>query len=115
MLSTVLECLPHPALIVDAERRVRAANALLRARFPAGRRLIGAHCFEILHGRTRRCRMGEGLCPLDTCLRAGEPAHAVHSHAAPEGFRREGALVQPIRDDAGRVVACLTTLRRASA
>jgi hypothetical protein len=34
-------------------------------------------------------------------------------HASRDGSRRDRVVVQPIRDAAGAVIACLTTLRRA--
>jgi PAS domain-containing protein len=112
-LSAVLEGLPQAALIVDRRHRVRAANARFRARFPHGRALIGAHCFELLHGRTRPCAESDGPCPLDACLRRAAAPHALHVHAAQDGWRREVTLVEPIHDAAGTVIACLATLRSA--
>jgi PAS domain-containing protein len=113
-LSSILECLPEAAFVVDRQRRLRGANARFRARFPPGRKLIGVRCFELLHGRTRPCRAGDDGCPLDACLRGAARQSRVHLHALRDGWRREAALVRPIHDDAGAVVACLTTLRRAA-
>ncbi len=110
-LSALLESLPGPALLVDLGRRVRAVNAAFRARVPRPGGTVDAHCYELLHGRRRRCASSKGhRCPLDLCVGTGAPVVAVHSHVAGRRTRRERALLRPLVDGDGKVVACLATL-----
>ena len=109
-LSALLESLPCPALIVDRRRRVRAVNATLRARVPGPMVTEGLRCYELLHGRHRRCPSKKQACPLDQCLETGDPVPAVHSHVVGRRTRRERILLRPLVEDDGQVVACLATL-----
>lgn len=109
-LSALLESFSGPALLVDLKRRVRAVNAAFRARIPRRGAVIDAHCFELLHGRRRRCASKSHRCPLELCAGTGAPVVAFHAHVA-EGRRyAEQTLLRPLLDDDGTVVACLATL-----
>lgn len=115
-LSAILECFPYPALIVDLRRRIRAANRLFRDSLPEQvADVIGRRCYDVLHGRQRRCDRRNTPCPLDACRREAPLTPAIHMHAGRDAGRRDRVVVQPIRDAAGAVVGCLTTLRRADA
>jgi transcriptional regulator of acetoin/glycerol metabolism len=109
-LSALLESLPGPALLVDLKRRVRAVNAAFRARIPGLSATRDAHCFELLHGRRRRCSAKAHPCPLDLCVGSGAPVVAFHSHVTGRRTGLEQALLRPLVGDDGKVVACLATL-----
>jgi DNA-binding NtrC family response regulator len=109
-LSALLESLPGPALLVDLKRRVRAVNAAFRARIPSPGDTGDAHCFELLHGRRRRCLSTRHPCPLDLCVGTRASVVAFHSHIRGRRKGIEQALLRPLVDDAGNVVACLATL-----
>jgi PAS domain-containing protein len=113
-LSAILECFPYPALIVDVRRCIRAVNRLFRESLPdSALGPVGRRCYDVLHGRQRRCDARNAPCPIDACQREAPLTPPVHMHASRDGWRRDRVVVQPIRDAAGAVVACLTTLRRA--
>ena len=107
-LNALLESFACPALIVDPDRRVRAANDALRAGVETEREVVGSWCFEVLHGRRRPCGGRNQICPLEACVRTGTVVPAIHSHPPGVGDR---ILLRPIRDDDGAIVACLATLR----
>ena len=107
-LNALLESFTCPALIVDPDRRVRAANEALRAGVESEHEVVGRRCFEVLHGRQRPCGGRHQVCPLDACVRTGAVVPAIHSHPPGVGDR---ILLRPIRDDDGAIVACLATLR----
>jgi two-component system response regulator HydG len=110
-LSALLESFPGPALLVDLKRRVRAVNAAFRARIPGPGTMADAHCFALLRGRRRRCVSKSHRCPLELCAGTGAPVVAVHAHVGEEPGYPEQALLRPLFDDDGTVVACLATLQ----
>jgi transcriptional regulator of acetoin/glycerol metabolism len=110
-LSALLESFPGPALLVDLKRRVRAVNGAFRARIPRRGATSEAHCFELLHGRRRRCASKGHRCPLELCADTGGPVVAFHGHVAGGRTYPEQTLLRPLVDDHGKVVACLATLR----
>lgn len=107
-LNALLESFTCPALIVDPDHRVRAANEALRAGVESEHDVVGRACFEVLHGRRKPCGERHQVCPLDACVRTGAVVPAIHSHPPGVGDR---ILLRPIRDDDGAIVACLATLR----
>ena len=109
-LNALLESFTSPALIIDPDYQVRAANEALREGVGPEREVIGGRCFEVLHGRQKPCGGRNQVCPLDACVRTGTVVPAIHSHPPGVGDR---ILLRPIRDDDGVVVACLATLRGA--
>jgi hypothetical protein len=111
-LSAVLAAFPWPALIVGADRRIRAVNSAFQSRLQPGRNAVGAHCYEVLHARRRPCPPRDVPCPLKACVRTRRATPALHSHRLDGEVREEQILLRPLADDDGAVVACLATLRR---
>jgi two-component system response regulator HydG len=108
-LSALLESLSRPALIVDRRHRIRAVNEAFRARVAGPAPAEGGHCYELLHGRRRRCPPKAPGCPLDLCVETATPVPAVHSHFAGRRRRRERVLLRPLVESDGHVIACLAT------
>ena len=59
VLSSVLEGLSDPAILVEPSRRILASNRSFRYRFNAGADPRGAFCFEMTHGRCQICDASE--------------------------------------------------------
>ena len=104
LLSSVLEGLSDPAVLVDPGRRILASNRAFRARFSAGEDPRGCFCYEMTHGRCRRCTEDEvGRCPLDS--RGVERTLHVHSHCMGESY--EEVFAHPVEDGRGQLSAFL--------
>jgi len=109
-LCALLDSFACPALVLDVERRVQAVNVAFRARVGWSPDAVGSRCYEVLHGRTRRCARREEFCPLEACVETGTAIPAIHSHVIGAGTREEQVLLRPILADDGAVVACVATL-----
>jgi two-component system response regulator HydG len=102
LAPSLLESLGEPAIVVDGERRIVAANRSYRNLFAHGGPACGRRCYEASHRYSAPCdELGES-CPLASALASGEPARALHVHHTAEGERHESVAVYPLRDPEGR-------------
>jgi len=104
MLSSVLEGLSDPAILVEPSRRILASNRAFRYRFNAGADPRGSFCFEMTHGRCQLCDPdGVGTCPLEG---AGIES-VVHQHSHCMGEAYEEVFAHPVEGEIGTVSAYL--------
>lgn len=104
LLSSVLEGLSDPAILVEPSRRILASNHAFRDRFNAGDDPRGAFCFEMTHDRCSPCEAeGRVRCPLQS--RGVE--RFFHQHAPCLGDCYEEVFVHPVEGSPGKVAAYL--------
>jgi transcriptional regulator of aromatic amino acid metabolism len=104
LLSSVLEGLTDPAILVEPDRRILASNRAFRTRFNAGADPRGSFCFEMTHGRCTRCTDDEVTrCPLDS--RGVE--NPLHQHVHCMGEAYEEVFAHPVEGRLGSISAYL--------
>jgi transcriptional regulator with PAS, ATPase and Fis domain len=91
----ILDCFDQPALLIDEERRVRAANRSFLGLFQNGTPVVGRCCHEVVHGSGRLCEAG-GHCPLIRALSTGESARAFHVHSTLGGPEHHEVSMHPL-------------------
>ncbi len=91
-----------PAVIVDRDHRIRAANRQCAALF-ADECLLGRRCYEVFHRRRAPCASGARRCPLRDYRKSGQPCRVVHVHHTRRGREHHEVSILP----AGRGSACL--------
>ena len=104
LLSSVLEGLSDPAILVEPGRRILASNRAFRSRFSGGADPRGCFCYELTHGRCAPCNEQNGShCPLDS--RGAESV--LHHHAHCMGATYEEVFAHPVENAAGNISAHL--------
>jgi two-component system response regulator HydG len=104
MLSSILEGLCDPAILVEPNRRIVASNRAFRLRFNGGNDPRGLSCFEITHGRESPCPCEEvGRCPLES----RENERVLHKHVRCLGEAYEEVFVHPVESPTGEIAAHL--------
>ena len=69
-VSSVLDGLPYPAVVIRHDHVILASNALYRDKFNGGELVRGRPCYEVSHGYPLPCdEIGES-CPLLDCSMA---------------------------------------------
>ena len=102
-LPSVLEGLREPAVIINAEHQIVAANQAYREHFAEGDRVCGKHCYEVSHHYRIPCdQLGES-CPLAGARASGTRCPALHIHHTAEGEQHESVTVHPLYDNRGRI------------
>jgi transcriptional regulator with PAS, ATPase and Fis domain len=100
-LSSVLDCLPDPAVLIMPDRRILACNSSYRKWFDCGEDPLGRLCHEVSHDLGQPCHTSGEDCPLDRCAGDGAPISAHHVHVTPRGEEHEDIFLYPIRGDDG--------------
>ncbi len=97
-LTSLLDCFSLPAVLLELDHTVLAANQAYRKQFGDGKPLQGRHCDEILQSAGMPCGGAGNECPLDRCLQSGSVQHVLHLH--------DGRALQidlfPIRNSSGK-------------
>jgi DNA-binding NtrC family response regulator len=91
----ILDCFDQPALLIDEEKTVHAANRALVGMFQNGTPVVGRRCHEVVHGSPRPCAAA-GACPLARALCTGEPARAFHLHETLCGPLHQEVCMHPL-------------------
>jgi len=108
-LTSLLDCLPAPVVLLSADYRVLGANARYLHRF-GPLQTSGQRCYELSHHYERPCHeMGEE-CPMQACLASGKPQRVLHLHHTPEGEEHVDVELCPVRNDRGEITAFIEIL-----
>jgi len=111
-LSSLLDCWTSPAILVDRNRRILAANQPYRERFADGGSVIGTTCHRLSHGYDVPCDEVGEVCPLLQCLESGQPEHVAHVHFGPDGEEHHEVTAFPIDGEEGHRSMVLEVIRR---
>jgi transcriptional regulator with PAS, ATPase and Fis domain len=110
-LISFLDGLPEPRIVMDANYRIVAANAAYVREFSGGKPLSGRFCYEVSHHFDVPCDQAGESCPLRLSLESGDPQRVLHLHHTPRGEEHVAVDTTPIRDDQGRIVYFVETMR----
>ena len=116
-LTSFLDGLPEPRIVLDAEYRIVAANAAYAAEFGDHQAIQGRRCFEVSHRFDVPCDQAGESCPLSAIQESGTSRRVLHLHHTPRGEEHVDVEIVPIRDAGGRAryfVETLRTVRHAS-
>jgi len=110
-LISFLDGLPEPRIIMDEEYRIIAANASYLKEFGDGRSIVGRYCYEVSHHFSTPCDQAGESCPLRQSQADGAPQRVLHLHHTPRGEEHVDVETTPIRDERGRIVYFVETMR----
>lgn len=111
-LSSVLDCIPHPAILLDTDLRIVASNLSYRSEFAGDEDVIGKHCYEVSHHYTTPCdQLGE-VCPIHRAGDAGQPGRVLHVHYTPGGEEHQDVTAYPVTDRSGTIRGFVEIVRR---
>ncbi|MDG9669924.1 sigma-54-dependent Fis family transcriptional regulator [Hahella sp. CR1] len=102
-ISSMLEAIPAPAVLLDREYRIRAANDAYRRTFQQDGALLNRHCYEVSHGYSVPCDQAGETCPLRQCQESGRRQRMLHIHNTPKGREHVDVELSPIRDEEGEI------------
>jgi len=93
---------------------VDANDAYLKAVRKTKDEVIGAHCYEVTHGRESPCAewLSEKDCPMIETMRTGRSAQVIHEHTTEEGYTFFCDLVTyPVKNSKGEIVRVIELWR----
>ncbi|OZG74876.1 Fis family transcriptional regulator [Hahella sp. CCB-MM4] len=109
-LTSMLEAIPAPAVLLDREYRIRAANNLYRQTFQQDASLINQNCFRVSHGYSVPCDQAGETCPLRQSLQTGQRQRILHIHNTPKGKEHVDVEMTPVRDEKGEIQFFVETM-----
>jgi signal transduction histidine kinase len=100
-LENVIESLPHPFYVIDADD-----YTILSANAASGLRgATGVTCYALTHRQERPCSETGSLCPLEAVKATGKPVTVEHIHydadGKPKAYEVHGV---PVTDADGKVI-----------
>ncbi|AXS79129.1 sigma-54-dependent Fis family transcriptional regulator [Dechloromonas sp. HYN0024] len=110
-LISFLDGLPEPRIVMNADYRIVAANTAYIRDFGGERPIVGRKCYEVSHHFDVPCDQAGESCPLKQSQNSGVPQRVLHLHHTPRGEEHVAVETTPIRDEHGRVVYFVETMR----
>jgi DNA-binding NtrC family response regulator len=110
--ESVLECFEGPAVLLDAEYRIVAANRVYRQEYPQDGSREDVRCYEASHGYRVPCDLAGESCPLRRSFETAQRQRVLHVHTSPRGDEHVDVETLPIRDEQGQVVWVVEHIRR---
>ncbi len=102
-LTSFIEGLPEPRILLDLDYRVLAANKAYRDTYSSHQSVVGRHCYEVSHHYAHPCDQAGELCPRRAALDSGRTEYALHIHHTPRGDEHVQVEITPVRDRSGDV------------
>ena len=111
VVASMLDAFETPAVVIDRQHRIIAANGRYRGRFAGGGSVTGQTCHQVSHASAIPCDAKGESCPLRACARSGLPETSLHTHFTPDGEQQEEIHFYPMRNGNGGVPLYLEFLR----
>jgi two-component system, NtrC family, response regulator HydG len=108
--AALLNAYPEPAVLLDLDYRIVAANAAYRETY--GEVAQGERrCFEVSHGYKVPCDRAGESCPLKATLDSGQVSRVLHVHHTPRGEEHVDVETRPITGAQGETRFVLEVMR----
>ena len=102
-LTSFIEGLAEPRILIDLDYRILAANKAYRDAFAAHESVVGRRCYEVSHHYTRPCDEAGESCPRRSALASRRTEHVLHIHHTPRGDEHVQVELNPVRDSSGEI------------
>ncbi|MBC7173015.1 MAG: sigma 54-interacting transcriptional regulator, partial [Polyangiaceae bacterium] len=109
-LEKELASLDRPAILLDADYRIVAANAAYRAHYGRAPRLGHDRCFAVSHGYDSPCDRNGEDCPLGRARISKQRERVFHVHLGRDRPEHVDVELRPILDGKGDVRFFLETI-----
>ena len=102
-LTSFIQGLTGPRILLDLDYRVLAANKASRDTYLSRQSVVGWHCNEVSHHYAHPCDQAGESCPRRAALDSGPTEYALHIHHTPRGDEHVQVEITPVRDGSGDV------------
>lgn len=100
-----------PAIVLDTDYNILAANAAYRRQFGQGQQApLGQKCHKVSHHYHVPCDQAAEDCPMRKAWSSKVPERVLHVHHTPRGPEHVDVELRPILDEQGRVIAFVERL-----
>lgn len=110
-VASLLETYTDPAILLDRDYRILAANRAYCEIYGDERPIPGRRCYAVSHRYPVPCDQAGESCPLRASLDSGQAQRVLHLHHTPRGEEYVDVQTQPIRGGDGQITYFLETMR----
>jgi len=110
-ISSFLDALDEPRIVMDAQYRILAANRAYKRDFGDGQPVVGRLCYEVSHRFTVPCDLAGESCPLVASQASGQTERVLHLHYTARGEEHVDVETTPIRTESGELEFFVETMR----
>jgi transcriptional regulator with PAS, ATPase and Fis domain len=118
-LVSYLEYDPLPAIVLDPQYRILAANRAYQRQYGVeGQAHVGRRCYQVSHHYDVPCDLAGEHCPMKRAAESRGADRVLHIHHTPRGPEHVDIELRPIFDARSEIIAYverLATVRGASA
>lgn len=107
----VLSSIHDPAILLDLNYRILAANNAYLEDHAGKKDLTDLHCYEVSHDYNRPCDQAGECCPLKVSADTGNSERMLHIHQSSRGREFIDVEIRPIKNSAGKIEYFLEILR----
>ncbi len=108
-LSSLLDSLEHPAILLSPDYHILASNQRYQESF--GEIAKGDFCYRVSHGYDKPCDQAGESCPLLACKNSLEKERVLHIHNTPRGREHIDVEMVPLKDNSGEVLYFIEMLK----
>ena len=111
-LQAIIDGIKDQIMVVDRDYRIREVNELLIKRVGKPKhKLIGKHCYQVLHNLDRPCYIPNHPCPVQETLKTGKTSEVLHTHLKSREVSYYRVIAYPIFNDQGVVTHVIEMAR----
>jgi two-component system NtrC family sensor kinase len=111
-LQAIIDGIKDQIMVVDSDYRIREVNELLTKRVGKPKhKLIGEHCYQVLHNLDRPCYIPNHPCPVQETLKTGKTSEVLHTHLKSREVSYYRVIAYPIFNDQGVVTHVIEMAR----
>lgn len=110
LLISLLDTIKKPAILMDAQYRLVAANEAYQQRYQFKPGENPVTCYQISHGYSKPCDQEGESCPLQAARQSRKAERAMHIHNTPQGREHIDVHLEPIFGEDGELIYFLETL-----
>ena len=107
----LLEAHSDPAVLLDLDYRILAANSAYRSLFGVDPLKEQKYCYQVSHGYDKPCDQSGESCPLRTALASHKVARVMHVHHTPRGEEHVDVETRPVLGEDGEPRFVLELMR----
>jgi len=103
-ITSFIEGLPEPHILLDLDYRIVMANRAYRERYAPQESVVGRRCYEVSHHFLVPCDQSGESCPRQAALASQRSERILHVHHTPRGEEHVQVQLSPVRDASGEIV-----------
>jgi len=111
-LNAIINGIRDQIMVVDRDCRIEEVNkAFLNRVGKQKKEVIGRHCYHVLHGEDKPCKISNHFCPVQEAFNSGKPGETFHTSYDGRKVSHFRIIAYPMPDENGSVTRVIVMAR----